>query len=92
MILADLLDRRIGHDEQHDIGEGDRLGDGAGLGEGAGRGNEVVQLRGMARGKHHRVPGLGEQRAERAALASGADRGDLERRAARRALRECGDR
>jgi len=36
----------------------------------------------MARGEHHRVPGLGEQRAERAAFAAGADRADLERRAA----------
>src|SRR6185437_16048166 len=54
--------------------------DRAGLGIGAGLGDEVLELVGIARGEHDGMAMLGEERAERAALAAGADGADLEPR------------
>ena len=92
VLAADLLDRGVGHHQQHHIGEIDGLLHGACLGVRPGAGDEVVQLLGVPGGEHDRMAGLGEQRPECAALASGADRGDLQRTAARPGLGQRGER
>jgi hypothetical protein len=81
VILADLLDRGIGHDEEHDIAEGYGLLHRTGFRQRSGTGDEIVQLFGVARRKHDRVTRLSESGAERAAFAAGADHADLERHA-----------
>src|ERR1700733_14221819 len=82
VVLADLLDRSIGHDDQEDVAELDRLTDRTRLRRRAGAGDEVLELLGMQRGEHHWVTLLGKERAERPTLAAGADGGDPQRRTA----------
>ena len=55
VVLADLRQRRIGHGDEEDLADVDRLLHRAGLSVGAEPGDEVLELLGMARGKQHLV-------------------------------------
>ena len=78
----DLFDRGIGHGQEYDIPEPNRVGGGAGLGGWPSRGDQVLEFLRMAGRKHHGMTRLDPKPSDGAADMAGADNADLQRRGA----------
>ena len=83
IVTTDLRQSRVGHRDKNDVAERGCLLDCACTGVGAGILNQFLELVRVARGEHNGMTGFGEQCADGAAKAAGADHADLRRAALR---------